>query len=128
VPLEGCGNGGVHGRGRLDRPDQVDHRQVRQAGIAQVDTLCPQHQWCWGDRPGQQLADQPGLSAPGLRRDEDRTGVAVRRVRHGFPQDGELTLAADERHVALGSDHDRIIPPAHRQRGAFACGHYDRRP
>ena len=96
---------------RLNAPDQVDHGQVRQAGIAQIDALRP-HDQCLRNRQSlQHRADQPGLPYARLAFDQDSTGLAVGGIARGGSQNRQLMFATDERHVALGSHHGGIIAP-----------------
>ena len=98
MPVKAARNRRVSRRHRRNRSHQVDHRQVGQARIAHVDALRAQDQWAVRWEAGQQLPHQTGLPSRGG--DEDRTGTALGRPRHGLGQNGQLGLTADERHVA----------------------------
>jgi hypothetical protein len=63
----------------MDRPSEVEHRQVGQTGVAQVDALCAQHH---GLRRhiGQQRADETRLPHTRHACDQNCSGVAPGRT------------------------------------------------
>ena len=86
MPVENRGDlrvGSGHG---LKAPDQVGHRQVGQARIAQVDALRP-HDQCLRTRQAfQHRAHQPGLPYSRLASDQDTTRIAARGMARYGPQ------------------------------------------
>ena len=90
------------------RPQQIGHREVRQARLTQVDALRPQDE---GARQAvEQRPHQPALAHARLTGDQDRARAPVRGTGHHLVQDRELALPSDERDVVLAhAGHPRTV-------------------
>ena len=113
-PCQGRRDLGVDVGARPDAAQEVGHRQVGQARVAQVDTLGAEHQRPPVERGGlAQRPDQTGLPDPGVAGDQHRAGCAVRGGGEGGPQDGQLLLATHQgRRTGPGHDCMMAAPPS----------------
>ena len=107
-PVQRRGGPRVDIRPRPDPAEEVGHRQVGEARVAQVDALRAQDERVGRDHRLAEGPDQPGLADSGIPGDEDRGRLTLGGGADGPPQHGQLLLATHQR-WRTGPDHDCMM-------------------
>ena len=122
--IEHRGDLGVVGGRCSHCAGEVDHREVGQPRLAEIDALSTEDERRCAVRVVHQSAHQPGLARARLAREQHRPSPSGGRAPHRLPEGGQLAHAAHQGslEVQLGLGHLANIPPRPRDRAGPAPG------